>query len=208
LVQHAHLVALDLIDRRCTSREAQALGFLLKFEAQTDMDVFCHQLEDALVSAVYRPVLTSPAVQTADHATSRCVQVMTGTTSMMLTYALHTRRSALDLLALRDRPPSDKQALLDRGTARIERRRGVLSAAVDAACSPADFSAVYGRSAGALLELIAQRADCFAGAVYVQTGVVCPPSVCGNGMQEAGEQCDDGNQTSGDGCSSSCMKEP
>jgi cysteine-rich repeat protein len=30
---------------------------------------------------------------------------------------------------------------------------------------------------------------------------------CGNGAQEAGEQCDDGNQQIGDGCDSSCQIE-
>jgi fibro-slime domain-containing protein len=34
----------------------------------------------------------------------------------------------------------------------------------------------------------------------------CNPT-CGNGNLEPGEQCDDGNQVSGDGCSSSCMIE-
>jgi len=33
---------------------------------------------------------------------------------------------------------------------------------------------------------------------------VTPPSVCGNGVVEPGEQCDDGNTTSGDGCSATC----
>jgi cysteine-rich repeat protein len=31
--------------------------------------------------------------------------------------------------------------------------------------------------------------------------------VCGNGSVEAGEQCDDGNTTSGDGCSATCKIE-
>jgi sulfatase modifying factor 1 len=35
-----------------------------------------------------------------------------------------------------------------------------------------------------------------------------PPSVCGNGVVEAGEGCDDYNQLSGDGCSASCQPEP
>ncbi len=35
----------------------------------------------------------------------------------------------------------------------------------------------------------------------------CPP-VCGNGIVEAGEQCDDGNLVDGDGCSSTCQIEP
>jgi cysteine-rich repeat protein len=34
----------------------------------------------------------------------------------------------------------------------------------------------------------------------------CKP-VCGNGVVEAGEQCDDGNTVNGDGCSSTCQKE-
>ena len=41
-------------------------------------------------------------------------------------------------------------------------------------------------------------------------GVAAPgvaAAVCGNGVVEAGEQCDDGNTTSGDGCSATCQFE-
>jgi cysteine-rich repeat protein len=34
------------------------------------------------------------------------------------------------------------------------------------------------------------------------------PTVCGDGIVEAGEQCDDGNTTPGDGCSATCAIEP
>ncbi len=41
------------------------------------------------------------------------------------------------------------------------------------------------------------------------TGVcVAPPPLCGNGSPDPGEQCDDGNTVSGDGCSSNCTNEP
>ncbi|MBS3092298.1 VWA domain-containing protein [Candidatus Pacearchaeota archaeon] len=33
------------------------------------------------------------------------------------------------------------------------------------------------------------------------------PPVCGNGVKESGEQCDDGNTANGDGCSSTCLLE-
>ena len=34
------------------------------------------------------------------------------------------------------------------------------------------------------------------------------PPVCGNGIVQSGEACDDGNPASGDGCASTCMIEP
>lgn len=37
---------------------------------------------------------------------------------------------------------------------------------------------------------------------------LAPASVCGNGIVEIGESCDDGNTASGDGCSSTCQIEP
>ncbi|MDO8459790.1 MAG: hypothetical protein Q7S74_01650 [Nanoarchaeota archaeon] len=39
-------------------------------------------------------------------------------------------------------------------------------------------------------------------------GLCIIPSICGNGVLETGEQCDDNNFMNGDGCSSSCNLEP
>jgi TonB family protein len=41
----------------------------------------------------------------------------------------------------------------------------------------------------------------------VEAAVPADP-VCGNGSLESGEECDDGNTTSGDGCSATCRREP
>ena len=38
------------------------------------------------------------------------------------------------------------------------------------------------------------------------TLVIPPPPVCGNGIPEIGEGCDDGNQTPGDGCENDCRR--
>merc|ERR1719247_902416 len=37
--------------------------------------------------------------------------------------------------------------------------------------------------------------------------VLIPSTGCGNGTRDAGEQCDDGNNFAGDGCSASCTVE-
>lgn len=44
-----------------------------------------------------------------------------------------------------------------------------------------------------------------AGGVYTNT--TAGSAVCGNSVVESGEQCDDGNATSGDGCSDVCVNE-
>jgi cysteine-rich repeat protein len=43
--------------------------------------------------------------------------------------------------------------------------------------------------------------------VYGDTNPSCNSPVCGNGVVESGELCDDGNTASGDGCSSTCQTE-
>lgn len=45
------------------------------------------------------------------------------------------------------------------------------------------------------------------GAVGTGTADAGSHAVCGNRIQEAEEQCDDGNTRDGDGCSSECLKE-
>ena len=41
----------------------------------------------------------------------------------------------------------------------------------------------------------------------VVTQIACPPPLCPNGSIDPGEECDDGNQGSGDGCRANCTRE-
>jgi cysteine-rich repeat protein len=207
LVQRGHLTALNVVDLQCTSPEAQAVGFLLKFEAQTDLDNFCRAMDVAMVSAVYGPVKLGDFVYTPDPTTQACVDVTARAAGRLLRRALRSRRYVMDTIVIGNLTPSQKLVLIDNSTRAIARERIHAELVVDDGCPEPTFSGVYHRSASALLETVAQRADCLASAVYVQTGVVCPAPVCGNGMQESGEECDDANTVDGDGCSGQCTAE-
>jgi len=52
-----------------------------------------------------------------------------------------------------------------------------------------------------------QSIEAIIGAGYCEYGTTTSV-VCGNGIKETGEQCDDGNTRNGDGCSSTCIIEP
>ena len=206
-VQQAHLASLNIIDLQCTSPEAQGLGFLLKYEAQTDMNNFCTAIENAFVSAAYGPVLQGALVRLTDDQTRICVEAMAQATTKLWRFAVRARLRTLNRIARRDVTPTDKQALIDGSSMLIDQLRAPIMERLNSVCPTTEFAATYHRDAGDLLTLVGQRADCLAAAVYVQNAVFCPLPVCGNGMQEAGEQCDDGNLADGDGCSSACTTE-
>jgi cysteine-rich repeat protein len=67
-----------------------------------------------------------------------------------------------------------------------------------------DFASVYGRSPDSFLRTMKQRADCVLSRTYVHTGINCPAAICGNGIPEVGEQCDDGNRDDTDTCLTNC----
>jgi cysteine-rich repeat protein len=70
------------------------------------------------------------------------------------------------------------------------------------------FAAVYGRDPDGFLRTLKQRADCVLSNTYVNTANFCPSQICGNGVPEPGEQCDDGNQDDTDTCRTNCTSNP
>lgn len=58
--------------------------------------------------------------------------------------------------------------------------------------------------------LVITALDAFSQPIATQTCSVVPgsfPTGCGNAIREVGEECDDGNRASGDGCSATCVDE-
>ena len=98
----------------------------------------------------------------------------------------------------------EKTALVDHSTMEVERGRRELGQQLGMECSASSFTELYDRSIDAFLEAIASRSDCLIGATYAQAAIQCPEPICGNRMQEPGEQCDDGNDVESDGCTAAC----
>ncbi|KAA0171092.1 hypothetical protein FNF27_06396 [Cafeteria roenbergensis] len=85
--------------------------------------------------------------------------------------------------------------------------------------SPAKDQSGHGRDATVLCEdpdaasLGGSSSSALPAGLLARTCVVASPrsatrSLCNNGFREVGEECDDGNTVSGDGCSSTCTIEP
>lgn len=74
---------------------------------------------------------------------------------------------------------------------------GTVCAAQELCALPVQLTVCIGQEEG--------TACAFPGAIGACIGGVCIPVGCGNGVREPTEACDDGNQLSGDGCSSDCQ---
>ena len=201
--------ALDRLERGCTATQLQNLGYIDLFDAQRDVSDACRQLDDAATSAAFGPVMVGGTVAGKDDATATCVRAAAGESTRLLRYAMRAHQQGLDRIASALLPalsPLQKQRLVDWAQARIARAAAASAAKIATLCSSANFEDAYGRSAQAFLGDIAAQAGCMAGFVYVQNAVVCPPALCGNGVQEKGEECDDGNEFDGDGCRTGCVR--
>ncbi len=68
------------------------------------------------------------------------------------------------------------------------------------------FETVYGRTPESFLRTLKDRTDCVLSKTYVNSVAMCLRQVCGNGIVEDPEQCDDGNSNDGDACHNDCTR--
>lgn len=73
--------------------------------------------------------------------------------------------------------------------------------------APVSHPVAAGLAVGTYLIQVAEDGNDQAVDEYVLTVHVAPPA-CGDGLLQVGEQCDDGNTASGDGCTDLCQAEP
>jgi cysteine-rich repeat protein len=202
-----HQRSRDLVTRQCGSFEAAQLNYGSATEMGNDILNVCIDLEDSVISASYLPFLTDAAAAVPGPTAVDCMRAASRAAGRLVRFADRNWRSAFGRMAAHNVPFPAKLGLVERAQERIDRAADKLRAQIEEACPTSEFAELYGRNTGEFLSGIAQRTRCFAGEAFVQAAVICPASVCGNGMRERQEQCDDGNSTSGDGCSSACRVE-
>jgi cysteine-rich repeat protein len=188
--------ALDYVDRFCSERQLTDLSYLGSFDVQSDVVDFCRAWPNAAESATYDLPATS---------SSSCIESAAAQTTRLMESVFRLRRQAMEAIAVRSLDLDTKMRIL----ADAERRLGHAVTAIGARLAelcPADsFRAVYGVDVATLLGELEQRADCIGAQFYIQDAFLCPAAVCGNGVQEPGEACDDGNLVDGDRCSADCQ---
>jgi cysteine-rich repeat protein len=197
--------ALDRLQRSCTVNQLQNLGYIDLQDAQKDVTDACRQLDTATMSAAFAPAMVGGTVGSVDEGKAACVQAGARESTRLLRYAMRTYQQALDRIAGTIQTADQKTRLVAWARARVERAQARSVAAVGEICPAGAFADAYRRSSDEFLGRIAAQAGCMIGFVYVQDAVTCPAPACGNGMQERGEECDDGNDFDGDGCRADCV---
>lgn len=205
-IQAARAAARSIVHTSCTEMGAQLLKYIDVNEAIVDVINACRDTDNAVMSAIYGPAMVGGAVASVDAPMSSCIEATSKASAKMVRYAIRQRRNALDRIARRHFDLPIKKGLLQRAEAGIERVRVAIARQIASACGASEFQALYSRSIETYLNDLAKQGDCYSGAIYVQDAVRCPPPVCGNGIKEAGEACDDANDYAGDGCLSNCER--
>jgi hypothetical protein len=209
-VRDARQRALDKVDAFCPDQAVTSLRFVDRQEALSDVTSICRQLEREVVTAVYGPALVGSSadyvVGAMAPAGAACVTNAAARATELLRFAAREQRAPFDRIASRPMAGEEKFAAVARGEQRALRARANVAARVAAVCDATTFAALYGRPIEQLLADVGSRAACLVGGVYVQDRMLCPAPVCGNGMEEAGEECDDGDADDSDTCRTDCVR--
>lgn len=196
------------IDPVCRDANLPTLSFSDAQDVQFDVVTFCRELEAAAVSVVFNPFFAADRdPQAFDEAQRRCIRGFAAIATKAFRYGFRVRRGALDRIANRRRSARIKTNDVEETDHRIAMANQALRDALVQRCNGADFESLYGMTPDAAVELLASRSACLATSTYPVVAYVCPEAVCGNGMRETGERCDDGNVAPGDGCGPTCQIE-
>ncbi len=196
-----------LIDRKCGSEDLQHLRYSGRDDAVADVLQACRETETAATSAIWGPVIVGGRAAAAPAAERACITANARIASRLLRLSTRLQQRALNRIAGGDLNLEEKDHELAAARAMVDRVRQRAQARLLERCPGNAIESIYGRDAATVLNGVLQRGECLNGYIYIVDGATsCPPPVCGNGIVESGEECDDGNDHEGDACSATCTK--
>ncbi|MEO8603351.1 MAG: hypothetical protein ABI629_12315 [bacterium] len=186
----------------CADGQLTELSYIGFFDAGADLTKACVTQAQAAVAAIYAPA----RVDAASDAAGRCMAGAAAYGRKVMWFALQREVPVMERIATRLFSTEEKTGAILQVERELSASRARWSEGLLAACP--DFAAIYGRSADGFLRTLKQRVDCVLSLTYVHSAVVCLAKVCGNGIPEADEACDDGNADDSDGCRRDCTTSP
>ncbi len=186
----------------CREGQLTEIGYFGFFDATADLRNACLLQARAAVAAAYAPLRaasTSPAAV-------ECMTAAAAYGRKITRFAIERVSPVMERMATLvfeegEKPEIVRQLGMELAAARARWIDGLL-----AACP--QFADIYGRSAESFVRTMKQCADCVLSKTYVNNALSCPVQVCGNGIPEEGEGCDDGNQNDLDSCHNNCKANP
>jgi cysteine-rich repeat protein len=186
------------LTRQCELAQLTEIGYIGVPDAEADLFGACvTQARDA-VAAIYAPARPGAPSETA----AECMVASAAYAREVIRFAIQQEVPVMERIATRLFTTEEKMDSIRRIETELSAARPRWVTGLSAACP--QFATVYGRSADSFLRTMKQRADCVLSRTYVHTAINCPGAICGNGIPEAGEECDDGNRDDTDMCLTNC----
>lgn len=197
-VEAAALAARVEVAGSCSDGQLTEIGYFGLVDANADLFNACVTQARAAVSAIYAPAAGAPPSSTA----LACMTASADYAAKVMRLTLRQQAPVFERMTVRlfagdEKTEAVRQMRIALGTTRQRWITGLLEACPD-------FAAVYGRSAESFLRTLTQRTDCVLSKTYVNSAVSCVAQMCGNGVPEGDESCDDGNGDDADTCRNDC----
>ena len=201
VIDAATLETRKTLANECETDQVSELGYIGLFDAEADLFNACAIQSRAAVTATYAPAVGTPSAMALD-----CMSATAAYARKVMRFALDHETPVLERIATRPLSADERMASVQRmyatQTAALKRWAGGLLEACP------QFATVYGRTPDSYLRTLQERTDCVLSLIYVNTAVSCNAQVCGNGIPEGDEECDDGNRNNNDACANNCTLNP
>lgn len=198
----ARAAAAATVDAACRGGQLTELRFASATDARTDLLRACAEA-DTTLRMVYAPALNPIIAPGLSRSDRQCIAHAGTASSKLLMATIHDQSRVFDAAATYILTPSQKLGRFNSTNQRLTALREKMAARLTAVCAGAT---VYDRDPGRLLMRLDRRSACVLSSVYFHISVLCPVPICGDGIVDTGEVCDDGNGVDADGCRSDCTR--